>query len=148
LTRATSPLMLEKERGRQEKGRKAGGGFLVGLKGAHVHLCPPVSLDKQKSSLAGPGWGLPATCSFFLQAQVQASPSHATEVRVFSPLPPPSQARCLPLPSPTPQNTRGQEVMQAVNSWSDSGNDRGPKKKKQKKKNLFIQAEMLHVCKV
>lgn len=64
--------------------------------------------------------------------QVQGPPSKASL----------TQPGCVP--ALAPEYTWGQEVAPAVNSRIDSGNDRGPTHKR----NLFIQAEMLHVCNV
>lgn len=78
---------------------------------------------------AGPG-GPPVLPS--IPQQVQGPPSKASL----------TQPRCVP--ALAPEYTWGREVAPAVNSRIDSGNDRGPTHKR----NLFIQAEMLHVCNV
>lgn len=67
--------------------------------------------------------------------------SQAVEVRHSSCFPPPSQARCvLAL-----EHVWGQEEERTVNSWTNSGNDGEPK---ERERILFIQAEMLHVCRI
>lgn len=114
--------MLEKGRKRQKKGGMAAQGATQ--RRLVCTYCTFWVLGKKEEEAT------PATkgrADLGLGCHLLLPLSQAVEVKLSSCFPPSSQARCvLAL-----EHIWGQEVEQAVNSWTNSGNDGGPKERKE-----------------